>query len=100
RAPLAVAGVHCAGPHYTLLMCIRVAAPYIVLVDPVVYLLLVVGGRALAATERAWQLQLRESQLESDLSRAQLDALRLEIEPHFLFNTLNSVAALVRLKDN
>ena len=70
------------------------------LVDPVVYVLLIVGGRALAASERAWQLQLRESQLESDLSRAQLDALRLEIEPHFLFNTLNSIAALIRLNDN
>jgi two-component system LytT family sensor kinase len=79
---------------------VMAAVPYIALVDPVVYLLLIVGGRALTASQRAWTLQLRESQLESDLSRAQLDALRLEIEPHFLFNTLNSIAALIRLNDN
>jgi len=98
--PFAVIGEPYTGPHYSLMAWIRVAAPYIVLVDPVVYVLLIVGGRALAATDRAWQLQLRESRLASDLSRAQLDALRLEIEPHFLFNTLNSIAALIRLNDN
>ena len=43
---------------------------------------------------------MRESRLETDLARAELHALRLEIEPHFLFNTLNVIAALVRLKDN
>ena len=98
--PLAVIGEVHTGPSYSLMDWIEVAAPYTVLVDPVVFVLLVVGGRALAASERAWQLQLRESQLESDLSRAQLDALRLEIEPHFLFNTLNSIAAQIRLNEN
>jgi signal transduction histidine kinase len=85
---------------YPFIPSMLAAVPYVALVDPVVYALLVVGGRALTASERAWRLKLRESQLESDLSRAQLDALRLEIEPHFLFNTLNSVAALIRLHDN
>jgi LytS/YehU family sensor histidine kinase len=70
------------------------------LIDPLVYGLLIVGGRAFAAYERARRLELRESQLESQLTRAQLDALRLEIQPHFLFNTLNSIAALVRVHDN
>jgi len=98
--PFVVIGQPYSGLEYSLMGWVRVALPYILLPDPVVYLLLIVGGRALAATERAWQLQLRESQLASDLSRAQLDALRLEIEPHFLFNTLNSIAALIRLNDN
>jgi len=98
--PFAVVGQPYTGLEYSLMDWIRVAVPYILLPDPAVYLLLIVGGRALASSERAWQLELRESQLESDLSRAQLDALRLEIEPHFLFNTLNSIAALIRLNDN
>jgi two-component system, LytTR family, sensor kinase len=85
---------------FALVPSLLATVPYVVLVDPVVYVLLIVGGRALIASQRAWRLQLRESQLESDLSRAQLDALRLEIEPHFLFNTLNSIAALIRLNDN
>jgi signal transduction histidine kinase len=74
--------------------------PYQVLSNPIICLVLIVGGRAMGAYERARQLQLRESQLESELAKAQLDALRLEIEPHFLFNTLNSIAALIRINDN
>ena len=65
-------------------------------VDLLVYGLLLVIGASLAVCERARSLELRESRLEADLVRAQLDALRLEIEPHFLFNTLNSIAALIR----
>jgi sensor histidine kinase YesM len=53
-------------------------------------------GYGTAASARAQRLALRESRLEADLARAQLDALRLEIEPHFLFNTLNSIASLIR----
>jgi two-component system LytT family sensor kinase len=68
-------------------------------VDMLVYGLLLVIGASLAVYERARSLELRESRLEADLVRAQLDALRLEIEPHFLFNTLNSIAALIRSRE-
>jgi LytS/YehU family sensor histidine kinase len=34
--------------------------------------------------------------LSETLSQAQLDALRRQIEPHFLFNTFNAIAGLVR----
>lgn len=37
---------------------------------------------------------------EAELSKAQLDALRRQIEPHFLFNTLNGIAGLVRDHQN
>lgn len=57
-------------------------------------------GSTLAITSRARQLALRESQLEAALARATLEALRLEIQPHFLFNTLHSIAALIRIKAN
>jgi two-component system, LytTR family, sensor kinase len=33
--------------------------------------------------------------LQAQLAEARLDALRMQINPHFLFNTLNAVAALV-----
>jgi len=65
-----------------------------------VYGLLIVAGSVLESYDRARRLELRESHLESELTRAQLDALHLEIQPHFLFNTLNSIAALIRMKDN
>ena len=69
-------------------------------IDLLVYGLLVVLGGALWTYRRARELEVRESRLETELARAQLHALRLEIEPHFLFNTLNAITALVRLKDN
>jgi len=40
--------------------------------------------------------QTETARLNEQLSKAQLDALRSQIEPHFLFNTLNAVSGLVR----
>lgn len=38
---------------------------------------------------------LRESQLETSLVEAQLQALQRQLQPHFLFNTLNTISALM-----
>ena len=40
------------------------------------------------------------SRLEAQLAQAQLDSLRMQLHPHFLFNTLNSIAGLVRDNKN
>jgi sensor histidine kinase YesM len=42
------------------------------------------------------QLQLRATQLESQLTQANLNALKMQLHPHFLFNTLNAIVVLVR----
>ena len=68
--------------------------------DLLVYTMLLLAGRAIAVGRRARQLAMREAQLETDVARARLEALRLEIQPHFLFNTLNSIAALIRIRAN
>jgi len=44
--------------------------------------------------------ELRASQLESQLVQAQLQALRMQLHPHFLFNTLHAVSVLVRKGDD
>jgi two-component system LytT family sensor kinase len=39
--------------------------------------------------------ELRASRLQTQLTRAQLEALKMQLHPHFLFNTLHSISALV-----
>jgi two-component system LytT family sensor kinase len=38
----------------------------------------------------------RAQRLEADLARAELEILKLQLQPHFLFNTLQSIAVLVK----
>jgi sensor histidine kinase YesM len=45
--------------------------------------------------QRAAQLELEAAQLETQLTRAQLDALKMQLHPHFLFNTLNTISVLM-----
>lgn len=44
--------------------------------------------------------EILATRLEAQLAQAQLDALRMQLHPHFLFNTLNSIAGLVRDNKN
>ena len=85
---------------YTLVQAWAVQLPVRFAIDLFAYGLLLALGGTLWTHRRAQELEVRESRLETELARAQLHALRLEIEPHFLFNTLNAITALVRLKEN
>jgi hypothetical protein len=44
--------------------------------------------------------ELLATRLESQLAQAQLDSLRMQLHPHFLFNTLNGIVGLVRDNKN
>jgi sensor histidine kinase YesM len=46
--------------------------------------------------QEALRLELQASELKAQLARAQLSALKMQLQPHFLFNTLNTIAVLVR----
>ena len=46
--------------------------------------------------QEALRLELRSSQLERQLAEAHLSALKMQLHPHFLFNTLNTIMVLVR----
>jgi sensor histidine kinase YesM len=65
------------------------------------YLAIATYGAIVAAASaiRAWQghrdRELHTTQLERALAEAQLDALKARLAPHFLFNTLNGIAALI-----
>lgn len=49
-----------------------------------------------AGLQLTGQLQVANAQLETRLVRASLDALKMQLHPHFLFNTLNSITSLIR----
>jgi two-component system LytT family sensor kinase len=62
----------------------------------VVYGAIVAAGAALDFARRLSEREAAAAQLREQLARAQLDAIRARIHPHFLFNALHSVGALVR----
>jgi sensor histidine kinase YesM len=43
----------------------------------------------------ARERELQQAKLETSLAEAQLQNLRLQLEPHFLFNTLNAISAAI-----
>lgn len=60
----------------------------------------VCGWRERSMREKAWaQTQHDNLQLRFDLEQQRLLALRGQLEPHFLFNALNAISALVRSDD-
>jgi len=44
--------------------------------------------------------EVMATRLEAQLAQAQLETLRMQLHPHFLFNTLNNIAGLVRDNKN
>jgi two-component sensor histidine kinase len=59
------------------------------------YLAMLGAAHALLFYRRASDRERQGAELESRLAHARLDALRMQLNPHFLFNTLNSIASLV-----
>jgi len=62
----------------------------------VLYAFILAIDYALESRRRIARQETEAAQLSDQLSRAQLEALRRQIEPHFMFNSLNAVAGLVR----
>ncbi|MDN3918850.1 sensor histidine kinase [Roseateles violae] len=62
----------------------------------VVYAAIATAFTALLQTQRARAAALAAAQAESALARAELAAISGKLNPHFLFNTLNSLIALTR----
>ena len=57
---------------------------------------LVAIAHALRFYERSKERERRGLELQASLAQARLQALRMQMNPHFLFNTLNSIASLVQ----
>jgi two-component system LytT family sensor kinase len=61
-----------------------------------VYSLIVGGWWAYQSHHRYADAELRMERMERSYTEARLNALRLQLDPHFLFNTLNTISAQVQ----
>jgi two-component system, LytTR family, sensor kinase len=59
------------------------------------YWIIAALGHAVVYYDTLRDRELHASRLETQLARAQLEALKTQIQPHFLFNTLNAISELV-----
>jgi sensor histidine kinase YesM len=63
--------------------------------DALVFCVIVIIHHAVVYYRVSKDRALRAAQLETRLAQAQLQMLRMQLQPHFLFNTLHSISALM-----
>lgn len=96
-------GVYLVGDRFQLITLsaqIRLWLGSYFMLNVLTYLAIVGGYHALEYYKRYREGELRGARLEASMHRARLDALRMELNPHFLFNTLNAISGLVRRREN
>jgi two-component system, LytTR family, sensor kinase len=69
---------------------------YHVLIFLIAYALILTVTYLVDSRDNVARQMTETARLNEELSRAQLAALRRQMEPHFMFNALNSIAGLVR----
>jgi two-component system, LytTR family, sensor kinase len=60
-----------------------------------VFIPIVLVAHALSYYRRFRERELRAAQLEGQLAKAHLQALKSQLQPHFLFNTMHSISSLM-----
>lgn len=70
--------------------------PQFAVLEFVIYPAVAATGFGLHMMRVSQQTDRRASRLETQLSEARLDALRMQLHPHFLFNALNTVVMQMR----
>lgn len=63
--------------------------------DILLYLSVVGVCQGITNFRRSQERERRATELEARLTRSKLQALRMQINPHFLFNTLNAISTLI-----
>ncbi len=66
------------------------------LIDFFIYFVVVTAGYITDLNWQKRQADLRAEQLRTALAQAELAALKQQVHPHFLFNSLNAIASLMR----
>jgi hypothetical protein len=65
-----------------------------------IYTAVFAAGQAVVLYRRYRERQMAAVRLENQLTAARLEALQSHVQPHFLFNSLHSIASLARAGDN
>jgi len=78
-----------------LMDCYRAYFAFGFYIDLIIALLIVVAVHALLYYQNFRASELTQSSLKAQLAQAQLRALKMQLHPHFLFNTLHSISSLV-----
>jgi signal transduction histidine kinase len=81
-------------PVHTFAGYVRMEFAYNYHLAVLTYWIVLVVLRGLDSRRRLRDERLRSAQLETQLAQSQLQALRMQLQPHFLFNTLNAISAL------
>src|SRR5579863_968757 len=81
--------------HYVLGLPGAVGLIFVFQQNLLTYWVLVLATQAVSYYRRFKEGELRFSELSGQLAQAQLQALRMQLHPHFLFNTLNAISTLV-----
>jgi two-component system LytT family sensor kinase len=87
-------GARPGSPITTFTGYVRVEFAYKLHVGLITYWVLLVVLRGVESQRRLRDERLKNSQLETQLVQSQLQTLRVQLQPHFLFNTLNAISAL------
>src|SRR6266550_8973248 len=75
--------------------CYRAYFAFGFYIDLIIALLIVIAVHALLYYQSFRASELAQSSLKTQLAKAQLRALKMQLHPHFLFNTLHSISSLV-----
>jgi len=66
------------------------------IIDFFLYWVVLTAGYIYDLNGQKRQVELREEQLRTQLAQAEFAALKQKVQPHFLFNSLNAISALMR----
>src|SRR5213082_3490545 len=64
-------------------------------IDLIIASLIIIAAHALLYYRRFRASELEQAALKTQLAQARLSALKMQLHPHFLFNTLHSISSLV-----
>jgi len=78
-----------------LVDCYRAYFGFGFYIDLIIASLIVIALHALLYYQNFRASELAQSSLKTQLAQAQLRALKMQLHPHFLFNTLHSISSLV-----